>query len=73
MKLLGGDDAESQILLKGGNNAAKGQPSLPSGIAAALTGSASATLQIFGSDTAQCYSATLDTVIKDTGDFFKAK
>jgi len=73
LKLLGGPVGKSQILLKAANNSAKGQTSLPTGIAAALAGSTSATVQIHGSDAPGCFSATLSTVVKDTGNFFKAK
>jgi hypothetical protein len=72
LKLLGGGAGKSKILLKAANNSSKGQTSLPTGIAAALAGSTSATVQIHGSDAPKCFSATLGTVVKDTGIVFKA-
>jgi hypothetical protein len=73
LKLLGGDAGKSKVLLKGANNAAKGETSLPIGIANLLAGSTGATVQLFGSDAPQCYSATLGTVVKSETDFFKAR
>jgi hypothetical protein len=73
LKLLGGAAGKSKILLKAGNNSSKAQVSMPTGIAAALAGSSSATMQIHGSGAPECLSATLGTVVKDTGSFFKAK
>ena len=77
LKLLEGNEGKSFVLLKGKNNPSKGQTSLPTGIAAALSGSTSTTLQLSLSDgfeagLSTCYSVTLDTVRKDTGDFFRA-
>jgi uncharacterized delta-60 repeat protein len=73
MKLFGGAAGKSRILLRAANNSLKGQTSLPTGIAAALAGSSSATVQIHGSDTPGCFSTTLSRVAKDTGSLFKAK
>lgn len=73
VKLLGGDAGKSKILLKAANNSSKGQSNLPTGIAAALSGSGGATIQLHGSDAANCFSATLGTVVKDSGGLFKAK
>jgi len=74
LKLLGGPGGKSKILLTAANNSAKGQTSLPTGIAAALAGSTSVTVQIHGSDAPEeCFSTTLGTVVKDTGNVFKAK
>lgn len=73
LKLLGGAAGKSKVLLKAANNSSKGQTSLPLGVAAALSGSTSATLQVHGSDAPSCFSAALGTVTKDTGSFFKAK
>ena len=73
LKLLGGPVGKSKILLKAANDSSKGETSLPTAMAAALAGSASATVQIHGSDTPECFSATLSTVVKDTGNVFGAK
>jgi cysteine-rich repeat protein len=73
IKLLGGDAEKSKILVKAANNSSKGQISLPTGITAALAGSTNATVQLFRSDTADCFAATLGTVVKNEADFFKAK
>jgi cysteine-rich repeat protein len=63
----------AKALLKGKNNSSMGQVSLPTGVAAALAGSSSATMQLHGSDAAVCLSVDLPTVVKDTGVQFKAK
>lgn len=73
VKMKGGNAGKSLILVKGANNAAKGQTDLPTGLAAALSGSTEATVEIHGDDLAQCYSATFDDVKKDFGFFYQAK
>ncbi len=76
IKLLlmkGGDAGKSKVLVKGANNASKGQTTLPTGIAAGVSGSASVSVQLHSSDGAQCYELAVTDVKKDTGDFFKAK
>jgi len=70
--LKGGDTGKSKLAVKGKNNAGKGQTSLPTGIAAALTGSASATIQLRGSNAPGCFSCAV-TTSKDEGGTFKAK
>ena len=73
LKLQVGGVGKSKILLKGKNNASKGQTSLPAGMAAALLGQAQVTLQLHVSDGATaCHSVTLDVSI-NTGDFLKAR
>ena len=57
--------------MKGKNNAGKGPMSLPTGIAAALTGSANATIQLHGSNAPGCFSCAV-TTSKDAGGKFKA-
>lgn len=62
----------SKIILAGDNKAAKGRTSLPTGIAAGLSGSASATVQLHGHDLGQCFSLTYDRIKVATGLLFKA-
>lgn len=71
--LKGGEAGASKAVAKGMNNSAKGQTALPTGLAAALNGSTSATIQLHGSDAIACLSCPLSTVLKDTGALFKAK
>lgn len=73
IKLLGGDEGKSKILVKAKNNAKKGQLDMPVGISAALAGSTSATVQLHGSAPEGCYSATLVDVITNDANLFKAK
>jgi hypothetical protein len=73
IKLLGGEAGRSMLVVKARNNFSKGETSLPTGIAAALAGSPSATVQIHGSDAPACFSGTFSTVVKDTGTVFKAR
>ncbi len=69
MKVSGGAAGKSQIQLQAANNAKKGQLSLPTGIAAALQASTSATLQVVTSD-AQCFAVTMDEIKKQEADAF---
>ena len=46
---------------------------LPTGVAAALSGSTGATVQLLGSNATACVSVTLPAVVKDEGNRFKAK
>ena len=72
--MVGGDAGRSKILVKGKNNAKKGQRGLPAGISAALAGSTSTTLQLHSSDGATtCYGSTFGTVLKNAANLFKAK
>jgi hypothetical protein len=73
MKLLGGGVGRSTLAFRAGNDSRKGLTSMPTGIAAALAGSTSATVQVHGSDAPDCFSATLGEVVKDTGSIFKAR
>lgn len=73
MKLLGGPAGASQVLIKGANDAASGETSLPMGVAAALATSTSATLQLFASDVPACFSAVLGNVKQQGATIFKAK
>lgn len=73
IKLLGGDEGKSKLLVKAKNNAAKGQLDMPVGISAALAGSTSATVQLHGSAPEGCYSTTLVDVITNDANLFKAK
>jgi hypothetical protein len=70
--LLKGDEpGKSKLAVKGKNNSDKGQTSLPTGVAAAFTGSATATIQLRGSDAPQCFTCAV-TTSKDEGGKFKA-
>ena len=67
-----GTIGKGKVIWQGGNKARKAQTALPTGIAAALAGSGSATLQLHTSDAA-CFSAELGNVKKADGRTFKAK
>ena len=67
--LKGGVDGRSKVVVKGRNTAS----ALPTGVAAALATSSSATIQVRGSDTPRCASLVLPTVVKHDGRTFKAK
>lgn len=69
MKLAGGVAGKSQLQVQAANNAKKGQLAMPTGIAAALQESASATLQVVSSD-AQCFSVTVDEIKKQAANAF---
>lgn len=69
LKLAGGVAGKSQLQLQAANNATKGQTSLPTGLAAALQASTSATLQLVASD-AQCFAVTVDQIKKQAADAF---
>ena len=66
-----GDAGKGKAAAKGKNNAAKGQASLPTGVASALAGSTMPTIQLQTSD-GFCTSATLTTVTKDEGSRYSA-
>lgn len=70
LKVQGG--AKSQIQVTAQNNVRQGETSLSTGIAAQLTATTSVTVQLRTSD-AGCFSATLDDVVKQDSNFFKAK
>ena len=70
MVLKADEAGKSKLAVKGKNNAEKGQSSLPTGVAAALAGSGSATIQLRGAP--QCFSCAV-TTSKDEGGKFKAK
>jgi CSLREA domain-containing protein len=72
MSLKPGGAGKSKIGVKGKNNSAKSQTSLPTGVAAALAGSSSVIVQLTGSDATSCVSATLGNVSQDDGSSFKA-
>jgi len=69
MKLAGGAAGKSQLQVQAANNAKKGQLAMPTGIAAALEASTSATLQVVASD-AQCFGVTVDQIKKQAADAF---
>ena len=61
----------ARLIVSARNHSKKGLTSMPTGIAAALTGSGRATVRVLTSD-ADCFGATLSRVRKNTGDVFKA-
>lgn len=71
--LKGGAAGRSSVLLKARNDAGRGQTSLPSGIAAALAGSAGATAQLVADDGSACLSLGLGRVSASSPILFKAK
>lgn len=70
--LKGGQAGKSKLLIKGGNNVAKGQTSFPGGMAAALTSATSVTMQMIG-DNGACFGTVLGDITKQESDLFKAK
>ena len=72
MGLRPGALGASKVGVKGKNNTAKAQTSLPTGVAAALAGSTSVVVQIIGSDAPSCVSESLGSVSRDDGVSFKA-
>lgn len=72
-KLVAGPAGRSRIDLRARNLAARGVGHLPAGIAAALAGAEAATVQIVGSDTPSCFSATFDRVLRNGPNEFRAK
>jgi hypothetical protein len=72
LAVAGGPAGKGKLQVQAGNNAAKGQNALPTGVAASLQGASSATLQVLTSD-ARCFEAGLSTVQKADGVQFKAK
>jgi hypothetical protein len=73
MKLNAGDAGKSKASIQARNKASKYTATLPTGVAADLSGSTSATVQLFGSDASECISMGLSTVTKDDGVQFKAR
>lgn len=73
IKFKGGEAGTPLVLLKAGNNEKKSQGAMPAGIASALAGSLSATVQLHGSDAPQCYGLSLGDVKKSEATLFKAK
>ena len=61
-----------EFALRAHNKSNKNQDNMPTGIADALEGHTSATVQLVTSDAA-CVEATLDNVTKADGSQFKAK
>lgn len=72
LELRGGPSGKGQLQVKAGNKASKGQSSLPLGLASGLLSSTSVRLQLVGSDAPQCFEATLDQVVRQEPDLFKA-
>ena len=66
-KIVYKSDPKSKALVRGRG------PNLPTGIAAALQSSTSATVQLRGSDAPKCLSVTLTDIKRHDPDFFKAK
>jgi len=71
LTLQGGAPSQPRLVLKGANDAAHGHTALPTGLAAALAGSASATAQLIASD-AGCFSLDTPTVRQADGLTFRA-
>ncbi len=67
-----GDVGKGKADGKGKNNLAKGQTTLPTGVAAALTGNSAPTIEFLTSN-GLCIGATMTEVVKDTGDQYKAQ
>lgn len=72
MNFTGGDAGDSRLRLSAGNKAVRGQTSLPTGIAAALSTTTSVTLQMIA-DNGACYGTTLTNISKRGSTSFKAK
>lgn len=72
IKIKGGDAGKSKITVKAANNANKGQTSMPTGVAAALTGTTSVQVQVFSTNDA-CFEATLSDISVQQSFLFKAK
>lgn len=68
MSMSGGDAGKGKIKVQGNNSSG----TLPTGIAALLSGDTSATVQLISHD-ADCFTATLPTVSKNDGTVFQAK
>jgi cysteine-rich repeat protein len=71
LQLKSGDAGKGAVSLQAGNREAKGQTALPTGIAAALQGTMSATVQVV-TDAPSCFGAELGTVKKADGARFRA-
>jgi cysteine-rich repeat protein len=71
LSLKSGDAGKAALSLQAGNRADRGQTSLPTGIAAALEGALSATVQVH-SDAPACFTASLATVKRAAPDRFQA-
>ena len=63
----------ASIKIQGKNNSAKGLNNLPTGVAAALLGTTSATAQLNVADTGECFSIDLDVIKKSDGTNFQAQ
>lgn len=72
-KLAGGAAGKSKVTLSARNDVDAGANSMPTGIAAALAGSAGATVAIFPGDAPRCFSAVLDQVVSGGGAVFEAR
>jgi hypothetical protein len=71
MVMTGGDAGKGKATVTGKNNSAKGQNSLPTGIATLLENNTQATVQLLTND-ASCFGATVTQVKKADGAQFKA-
>jgi cysteine-rich repeat protein len=71
LQLKSGDAGKGGLSLQAGNQSAKAQTALPTGIAAALQGATSATVQVL-TDVPSCFQAELGTVKKADGTRFQA-
>ncbi len=68
----GGAAGKGKARAQGKNDAAKGLTSLPTGLAAALAGNTSPTIELVTSN-GLCVGATMNTVSKDNGQQYKAQ
>lgn len=67
----GGAAGKGKAAVQGKNNAAKGLTSLPTGLATALGGNTTPTIELVTSD-GLCIGAKMNTIAKDTGLQYKA-
>jgi hypothetical protein len=72
-QMKAGAAGQSKAVMKGKNNSSKAQSALPTGTAAALSGSTSATIQLHGNDApVACTTVGLPMVKKNAAGVFKA-
>jgi hypothetical protein len=72
IKFGGGAATKGKAQVQGKNNSKNGYQSLPTGLAAALSGNTTPTIQLVTSD-GFCVGATMNKVNKDTGQQYKAQ
>jgi hypothetical protein len=67
----GGSAGRGKVVLKAGNNAAKGQTSFPAGVTAALQGASAITVQLVTSD-GECFGGSITDISRTDLGAFKA-